>query len=74
MKATPVAEVSPMLPNTIAWTFTAVPQLAGIPCSSRYLMARLFIQEPNTAPMAPQSCSCGSCGKGLPSSFSTVPL
>ena len=32
-------------------------------------MARWFIQEPNTAPMAPQSCSRGSCGKGLPSSL-----
>ena len=63
-----------MLPNTIACTFTAVPQLAGMACSSRYLMARAFIQEPNTAPMAPQSCSCGSCGKGRPSSFSTISL
>jgi hypothetical protein len=74
VKATPVAEVSPMLPNTMACTFTAVPQLAGMAWSSRYLMARLFIQEPNTAPMAPQSCSCGSCGKGFPSSFSTRAL
>ena len=30
VKATPVAEVSPMLPNTIAWTLTAVPQSWGI--------------------------------------------
>ena len=30
MKATPVAEVSPRLPNTIAWTLTAVPQLSGM--------------------------------------------
>ena len=29
MKQTPVAQSSPMLPNTIACTFTAVPQLAG---------------------------------------------
>ena len=29
-------------------------------------MARWFIQEPNTAPIAPQSWSVGSCGKGLP--------
>jgi hypothetical protein len=29
-------------------------------------MARAFIQEPNTAPIAPHSCSCGSCGNGLP--------
>ena len=28
-------------------------------------MARWFIHEPNTAPIAPQSCSCGSCGKSL---------
>ena len=26
VKATPVEQSSPMLPNTIAWTFTAVPQ------------------------------------------------
>jgi hypothetical protein len=30
VKATPVAEVSPMLPNTIAWTLTAVPQSPGM--------------------------------------------
>ena len=35
VKATPVAEVSPMLPNTIACTLTAVPQLAGISWSCR---------------------------------------
>ena len=29
-------------------------------------MARWFIHEPNTAPIAPQSCACGSCGNGLP--------
>ena len=68
MKATPVAEVSPMLPNTMAWTLTAVPQLAGMAFSSRYLMARGFIQEPNTAPIAPQSCSSASCGKSVPCS------
>ena len=28
-------------------------------------MARAFCQEPNTAAMAPQSCSCRSCGKGV---------
>jgi hypothetical protein len=33
VKATPVARVSPMLPNTIAWTLTAVPQLSGMSCS-----------------------------------------
>ena len=29
-------------------------------------MARAFIQEPNTAPIAPHSCSCASCGNGSP--------
>ena len=28
--ATPVADVSPILPNTIAWTLTAVPQSPGM--------------------------------------------
>ncbi len=30
-------------------------------------MARAFCHEPNTAPIAPQSCSCGSVGKSTPS-------
>ena len=30
VKATPVAEVSPRLPKTIAWTLTAVPQSSGM--------------------------------------------
>jgi hypothetical protein len=30
VKATPVADVSPILPNTIAWTLTAVPQSPGM--------------------------------------------
>ena len=34
-------------------------------------MARLFIQLPNTAPTAPHSCSCGSCGKSLPACLRT---
>ena len=34
-KATPVAQSSPILPNTIACTLTAVPQLAGMSCSRR---------------------------------------
>ena len=29
------AEVSPMLPNTMACTLTAVPQLSGMPCRRR---------------------------------------
>jgi hypothetical protein len=30
VKATPVAQSSPMLPNTMAWTLTAVPQSSGM--------------------------------------------
>ena len=30
VNATPVPEVSPMLPNTIDWTLTAVPQECGM--------------------------------------------
>ena len=74
VKATPVAQSSPMLPNTMAWTLTAVPQLAGMSCSFRYVMARWFIQLPNTAPIAPQSCSFGSIGNGAPVSASTSAL
>ena len=32
-KATPVPEVSPLLPNTISWTLTAVPHSPGISLS-----------------------------------------
>jgi hypothetical protein len=35
VKQTPVAQSSPMLPNTMACTFTAVPQLAGMSCRRR---------------------------------------
>ena len=35
VKATPVADVSPMLPNTMACTVTAVPQASGMPFSLR---------------------------------------
>ena len=55
MKATPVALVSPRLPNTIACTLTAVPQSAGMSFSRRYTRARSLRHEPNTAPIAPQS-------------------
>ena len=30
VNATPVAQSLPILPNTMAWIFTAVPQLSGI--------------------------------------------
>ena len=44
MKATPVAEVSPRLPNTIACTLTAVPQSPGMPWMRRYSIARAAFQ------------------------------
>ena len=65
-KHTPVAEVSPILPNTIACTLTAVPHSAGIPSILRYRIARSFIQLSNTAQIAPQSCSYAEVGKSLP--------
>ncbi len=34
--------------------------------SRRYVFARSLSQERKTAPMAPQSCACGSSGKGFP--------
>ena len=34
-KATPVADSSPLLPNTICWTLTAVPQSSGMRFSRR---------------------------------------
>ena len=66
LKHTPVAESSPELPNTIAWTLTAVPQSPGILFNLRYVIAFLDIQEPNTAPIPNFNCSHGSCGKTLP--------
>ncbi len=74
VKATPVADVSPILPNTIACTLTAVPQDAGMAFNSRYFLARGIIHEPNTAPTAPQSWACGSCGKGEPCFSCTMAL
>ena len=35
LKATPDPDVSPLLPNTICWTLTAVPQSSGIPSARR---------------------------------------
>ena len=74
MKPTPVAEVSPMLPNTMVCTLTAVPRLCGMSFSLRYVIARGFIHDLKTASRAPTSCSRGSCGKGLPVSFCTTAL
>ena len=46
---------SPVLPYTMACTFTAVPHSGGMLYLRRYTMARSFIHEPNTAPTAPHS-------------------
>ncbi len=35
VKATPVPELSPMLPKTMVWTLTAVPQSPEMLCSFR---------------------------------------
>ena len=45
VKATPVALLSSKFPNTIACTFTAVPQWSGISFNFRYVTARLFCQD-----------------------------
>ena len=74
VKATPVADVSPMLPNTMACTFTAVPHSSGILLSLRYSLALSFIQLSNTASTAPHSCSRASVGKSLPVRFFTIAL
>ena len=49
MKQTPVAERSPLLPNTICTTFTAVPMSSGMPYVRRYTCARGFCHDSNTA-------------------------
>ena len=56
---TPVPLSSPMLPNTIAWTLTAVPISSSILLILRYSIARGFIQLSNTAMMAARSCAVG---------------
>ncbi len=59
-KQTPVAEVSPRLPNTICCTLTAVPRLREMPCDRRYTSARGLSHDLNTALTARCSCSVGS--------------
>src|SRR5208283_4140754 len=54
VKATPVAQSSPRLPNTIDCTLTAVPQSPGILLIRRYVIARSLCHESNTAPIAIQ--------------------
>ena len=74
VKATPVPEVSPIFPNTIDCTFTAVPQSPGISFSLLYTIALGLSHEPNTAVIAANSCSLGSCGKSSLISFLYISL
>ena len=69
VKATPVPELFPMLPKTIAWTLTAVPFRPVIRSIRRYSTALLPFQLLKTAMIAAQSCSLGSWGKSLPTCF-----
>ena len=52
VNATPVPESSPLLPNTIVCTFTAVPRSSGIFSIRRYTRARSPFQLRNTASIA----------------------
>ena len=69
VKQTPVAELSPLLPNTMAWMLTAVPHSTGMLLRRRYRSARSLRHDWNTALMAPSSCVYGSSGKLMPRRF-----
>ena len=69
-----MAEVSPRLPNTMLCTLHAVPHSPGMFSILRYETARRPSQLLNTAPTAPQSCSCGSSGNSRPSTSLTFSL
>ena len=49
VKATPVPERSPLLPNTICTMFTAVPRSSGMSCARRYTCARGVSHDSKTA-------------------------
>ena len=53
VKSTPVADVAPRLPKTIAWTVTAVPRSSGMPSFCRYARARSLFHDRKTASIAP---------------------
>src|SRR5918911_524650 len=59
-KATPEHERSPVFPNTICCTLTAVPQSSGMRLMRRYSFAPSPVQEAKTARMASRSCSPGA--------------
>ncbi len=69
VKATPVPERGPVLPNTMAWIVTAVPSKASIFSILRYSSAFLPQYEAKTAPIAATSCARGSSGKAAPLCF-----
>ena len=66
VNATPVPQSSPMLPNAIICTLTAVPHEYGISLSRRYTLALGLSHERNTAFTASINCSFGSDGKSEP--------
>ncbi len=66
MKHTPVADVAPLLPNTICMTLTAVPRSSGMPFAFRYTAARGLPHDANTASTDRRSCSRGSVGRSSP--------
>ena len=57
LNATPLQLESPLFPNTICWTLTAVPHSSRMRLMRRYSTARAPIQESNTARIACPSCS-----------------
>ena len=65
-KATPEHERSPRLPNTICWTFTAVPHSSGMRLMRRYSTARSPTHESNTARIDWASCARASWEKSWP--------
>mmetsp|Transcript_2018 Transcript_2018/g.8394 ORF Transcript_2018/g.8394 Transcript_2018/m.8394 type:complete len:222 (-) Transcript_2018:411-1076(-) len=71
VKQTPVPEVSPMFPNTIAWMFTAVPFKPTMPLMAMYFFARSLFQLSKTAYAARRICSTGSWGNCRPASSYT---
>ena len=74
LKATPEPDASPLLPNTICCTLTAVPQSSGMRFRRRYSTARSPFQESKTAWIAWRSCSRGSCGNSSPVCASKIRL
>ncbi len=75
VKATPVAEVSPILPNTMACTLTAVPQLSGMLCRRAIGDGALVHPRCRTPRRSrPTAARAGPAETGLPSSSSTRSL